>query len=55
MKQRIERAKDLLLNSNLSIEEVAQCSGFADQSHLTRVFAKLAHAAPGEWRRWRRS
>lgn len=53
--QRIKRAQDLLLNSTLSIEQVAACCGFADQSHFTRVFGKLVHVGPGEWRRRRRS
>ncbi|WEX86744.1 AraC family transcriptional regulator [Sinorhizobium garamanticum] len=52
--RRIERAQDLLLNSNLSISEIANSCGFADQSHFTRVFAKMVEIGPGEWRRSRR-
>jgi AraC-like DNA-binding protein len=52
--RRIERAQDLLLNSKLSIGQIASRCGFADQSHFTRVFAKLVHVGPGEWRRCRR-
>lgn len=52
--RRIERAQDLLLNSNLSINEIASSCGFADQSHFTRVFAKIVETGPGEWRRRRR-
>ncbi|WP_331374666.1 helix-turn-helix transcriptional regulator [Sinorhizobium chiapasense] len=52
--RRIERAQDLLLNSNLSITEIASSCGFADQSHFTRVFAKMVETGPGEWRRCRR-
>lgn len=52
--QRIDRAKDLLLNSVLSIEEIAHHCGFADRSHFTRVFLKAIGNAPGAWRRtWR--
>ncbi|WFU49467.1 helix-turn-helix transcriptional regulator [Sinorhizobium terangae] len=52
--RRIERAQDLLLNSNLSISEIANSCGFADQSHFTRVFTKMVETGPGEWRRSRR-
>jgi AraC family transcriptional regulator len=52
--QRIDRAKHLLLNSVLSIEEIAHRCGFADQSHFTRAFLKAIGNAPGAWRRtWR--
>ncbi|MDK1373306.1 MULTISPECIES: AraC family transcriptional regulator [unclassified Sinorhizobium] len=52
--RRIERAQDLLLNTSLSITEIANSCGFADQSHFTRVFAKMVETGPGEWRRCRR-
>ncbi|MBW4465194.1 MAG: helix-turn-helix transcriptional regulator, partial [Pegethrix bostrychoides GSE-TBD4-15B] len=35
---RIERAKALLRQNELSIGEIAQCTGFTDQSHLSRHF-----------------
>jgi AraC-like DNA-binding protein len=52
--QRVERAKDLLLNSMLPIDQIAHHCGFADQSHLTRAFQKIVKATPGAWRRSRR-
>jgi AraC-like DNA-binding protein len=52
--QRIQRAKDLLLNSRLPIDQVAEQCGFADQSHFTRSFLKIVNATPGQWRRLRR-
>jgi AraC-like DNA-binding protein len=52
--RRIELAKNLLLNSNLPIEQIAEQSGFADQSHFTRAFVKFVNATPGQWRRIRR-
>lgn len=52
--QRVERAKDLLLNSTLTIDEIAHHCGFADQSHLTRAFQRMVKATPGAWRRNRR-
>ena len=54
MEQRIEKAKQLLVDSTLSLAEIAQTCGFADQSHFTRVFAQRVHSSPGQWRRhWR--
>ncbi|MET0969686.1 MAG: AraC family transcriptional regulator [Tardiphaga sp.] len=49
--QRVEQARELLKNSDLSLAEVALACGFADQSHFTRVFSRLAGASPGSWRR----
>jgi AraC family transcriptional regulator len=48
---RVERAKALIRTGSLSIAEVALASGFADQSHLTRVFSRLVGQTPGAWRR----
>jgi AraC-like DNA-binding protein len=49
-KRRIERARDLLLHSGLSLAEVAVCCGFADQSHLTKVFRRVLGRSPGSFR-----
>ena len=54
MEQRIEKAKQLLVDSGLSLAQIAQRCGFADQSHFTRVFSQLTQSSPGQWRRhWR--
>ena len=53
--RRIERARELLLNSALPIADVADLCGFADQSHFTRVFTNALGVSPGEWRRLRRT
>jgi AraC family transcriptional regulator len=50
MEYRIERAKDFLQSSTLPISEIAQLCGFADQSHLTRVFAQIVGMTPKAWR-----
>ncbi len=47
---RVERAKDLLLCSALSISQVSQECGFADQSHFCRVFNKYERTSPSKWR-----
>jgi AraC family transcriptional regulator len=51
IEHRVARAKELLLQSNLPIVEIAADCGFADQSHLTRLFTNLAGVPPGTWRR----
>jgi AraC family transcriptional regulator len=38
---RIEVAKDKLRDGRLSLSDVALACGFADQSHLTRVFTRI--------------
>lgn len=48
---RIERAKQLLRSSSLSLAEVSFACGFADQSHFTRTFAAATGTTPGNWRR----
>lgn len=50
-KARIERAKSLLLESELSVVDIAMQCGFVDQSHLTRVFSRQVGAPPARWRR----
>jgi AraC family transcriptional regulator len=35
----------------LSLLDVALACGFADQSHLTRVFTRMVGVSPGAWRR----
>ncbi|WP_246690850.1 helix-turn-helix domain-containing protein [Neorhizobium alkalisoli] len=53
LEYRVARAKDLLL-SQMPIAEVAVACGFADQSHMTRVFSDIAGEPPGNWRRLNR-
>jgi AraC family transcriptional regulator len=49
--RRIEVAKEKLDDRRLSLSDVAAACGFADQSHLTRVFTRMVGATPGAWRR----
>ena len=53
--KRIARARDLLERSGLGLQEIALNCGFADQSHLTRVFSRALGQSPGQWRRMRLS
>jgi AraC family transcriptional regulator len=50
---RLEKAKDLLLNTKTPLAEIAAICGFADQCHLTRTFRRATGDTPGEWRRGR--
>jgi AraC-like DNA-binding protein len=52
--RRLERSKELLLGSGLSIAEIALECGFADQAHLTRLFGTAVGMGPGRWRRMNR-
>ena len=49
--RRIEVAKEKLRNTRWSLADVALACGFADQSHLTRVFTGMVGVSPGAWRR----
>ena len=51
--RRVERAKELLPNSKLSLSDVALACGFGDQSHFTRTFTAAVRLSPGVWRRLR--
>jgi len=51
MHRRIERAREMLARTNESIAEIAVSCGFADQSHLTRVFHQVVGESPAAWRR----
>jgi len=50
-KQRIEKAMSLMLKTDDALVDIALTSGFADQSHFTRVFTKTVGISPGAWRR----
>lgn len=49
--RRVERAKELLVETNLSLSEIAFAVGFSDQSHLTRHFRQVVRITPGQFRR----
>ena len=48
---RLEKAHELLSNTGLSIDEVAEKSGFVDRYHLSKEFAKQYQIAPARMRR----
>jgi AraC-like DNA-binding protein len=47
---RIEKAKNLLLNPNLRISEIAYEVGFQSLTHFNRVFKKIVGQSPTEYR-----
>ena len=48
---RIEKSKGLLLGSGLKLVDVANFSGFEDQSYFTKVFKKTTGMSPGEFKK----
>lgn len=53
LQRRILKAKEYLLNSNLSVAQVALAVGFSDQAHFSRTFSRIVGAGPATWRRAR--
>ncbi len=51
--RRLDRARDLMMNSRLPLADIAARCGFADQSGLNRSFKRKHGLAPGIWRRGR--
>jgi LacI family transcriptional regulator len=49
--RRIAVAKELLVQPDLSLEEIAQRCGFRRATYLCGVFREVCGVAPGEWRR----
>ena len=46
---RVEKAKELLLNSSATIEEIAVAVGFANASYFCKVFKSLTDMTPSEF------
>jgi AraC family transcriptional regulator len=52
--QRIERAKNLLVDTGLPISDVAAAVGYEDQGQLARLFRREVGVTPSQYRRERR-
>ena len=48
---RIQRAQTQLINTDASLDQVAEANGFADAVHFGRRFRQLTGAGPATWRR----
>jgi AraC-like DNA-binding protein len=55
MNARIAKAQELLLQGSMPLSQIALDTGFAEQSHFTRVFRRVVGASPGAWQRERRA
>jgi AraC-like DNA-binding protein len=52
-RMRIERAKKRLLETQLSIADIAVQSGFTDVARFSAVFRRMEQQSPSQWRRAR--
>jgi YesN/AraC family two-component response regulator len=50
-KLRVEKAKDLLVNTNYKLTQIAYLSGFSDQSHFTKIFKEIMGESPSNYRK----
>ncbi|MGW1424499.1 helix-turn-helix domain-containing protein [Bradyrhizobium manausense] len=50
LRRRVERAVELMENSDMSLAEIAQRSGFTHQAHMNRVVTRLKGLSPGRLR-----
>jgi len=50
MRERIERAKELLSKDDLPLVEISLRTGFKNQSHFTSLFRKFTSLTPKVWR-----
>ena len=48
---RMDKAKNLLTNEALTVQQIAQMCGFSDFSHFSRYFRKQVGCSPLQWRR----
>ena len=51
MRYRISRAKELLVSTNLKSYEIAERTGFSDESYFSRSFKKVTGQSPYEFRK----
>jgi two-component system response regulator YesN len=47
---KMERAKDLLTNTNISVEEISEKLGYDNKSYFTKLFKKYIGGTPGKYR-----
>ena len=50
-KKRIEKSCELLMSTDLTIDEIAEKTGFADRYHFTRVFSNILKTSPAKFRK----
>ena len=47
---RMDRAKEFLRSPQFTVRQVAEATGFADQSHFTKVFRRMVGVTPLQFR-----
>lgn len=50
LRRRIEKAKEFLVHSQLSVIEASALTGFVDQSHFSKVFRRIVGVSPSKYR-----
>lgn len=48
---RLEKARSLLLETYLTLDQIAQCCGYENGFYLSRIFTKQFHMPPTEYRK----
>jgi len=51
MNLKIMKAKDMLSNFNMTLHEIADCTGFANEYHLSARFKKHSGVSPRDYRK----
>jgi AraC family transcriptional regulator len=51
LERRVERAKNLLTHSDMSITEIANCVGCSSPSHFSVLFHRITGVTPREFRK----
>jgi AraC family transcriptional regulator len=54
VRRRLDRARHLMLTSDIALSELALACGFCDQAHLCKLFRKSTGKSPAGWRREQR-
>jgi AraC-like DNA-binding protein len=48
---RIDKSKELLVNTSLSLAEIADMVGYSDQSYFTKKFLQITGVTPGQYKK----
>ena len=50
MRYKIDRAKEMLINTNYSVKEISLLAGYVDTNNFIRTFKRLEGVTPGQYR-----
>ncbi|MFP4382237.1 MAG: helix-turn-helix domain-containing protein, partial [Candidatus Sumerlaeia bacterium] len=51
LRLRIDKARQLLMQTSMNLAEIAEHTGFSSPYHLSNVFKKVRGQSPSEYRR----